>query len=250
MSFISVATQNEIAVLTMQRGKVNAFNLEAVDQMAKHFDRFKEDPQAKALILTGNEKFFSFGFDVPELLTYDRVTLRRFLTGFTRLKLELFIYPKPLIVSLSGHAVAGGCMLALTADYRLLKAGNAKISLNEINLGVPVFAGSVAMLRFCAGDRNAELVLSSGEMYSDQQALKLGLVDQVVEADSLTAQAISAAKEYASKPPTAFAEIKRLLRQEIADRAAVQEPEVIERFMDIWYTPAAQGILKKVEIRS
>ncbi len=104
---------------------------------------------------------------------------------FTQLKRDLFLYPKPLIALLNGHTIAAGCMLALAADFRIMVSEKAKISLNEINIGVSVFAGALEMLKFCVGQRNAEHILKAGKMYTPDEAFQLGLIDKMSTPDML-----------------------------------------------------------------
>lgn len=250
MSFVTVATSNGIATVTMNRGKVHAVHSDAVNDLTECFHQLENDSQVRGIILTGQHKFFSFGFDVPELLTYSRKELKDFLIRFTRLKHNLFLYPKPVIAALNGHTVAAGCMLALTADYRLMVPENAKISLNEINIGASVFAGSVEMLRFCAGQRNAELVLTSGKMYSPDEAFQMGLVDELVPSENLLERAREIASGYAEKNGPAYRSIKSLVRKPVVKESELKEERVVDEFIDIWLSERSQAQLAKVLIRS
>ena len=116
MEFVQLQKRDGIATLTLARGKVNAINGPLVDQMREQLKSLKHDPEVKAIILTGAGKFFSFGFDVPEFLSFDKAQFARFLIGFTDLYTYLFTYPKPVVAALNGHTIAGGCMLALACD--------------------------------------------------------------------------------------------------------------------------------------
>jgi enoyl-CoA hydratase/carnithine racemase len=133
-------------------------------------------------------KFFTFGFDIPEFLKYPRESFERYLTKFTGLYTDIFLFPKPVIAALNGHTIAGGCMLTISCDYRLMVPGKAKISLNEINFGSSLFAGSVEMMKFWVGTRHAERAVSTGEMYGADEALRMGLIDQIVPPEELDAE--------------------------------------------------------------
>jgi len=135
----------------------------------------------KAIIFSGTGKFFSFGFDIPEFLSYSKDEFSRYLTKFTDLCLRLYLFLKPVVAALNGHTIAGGCMLALTSDYRIMESGKAKISLNEITFGSTVFSGIAEMLRCLVGERNAERILLTGSMYSAQEARQLGLIDETAD---------------------------------------------------------------------
>src|SRR5512135_1887998 len=128
MSFVEVQVRDGIATVVLQRGKVNALNPVVVDELSATFHALQSDTEVSAVVFTGSGKFFSFGFDIPELLAYPREKFTHYLTSFTTLYRDLFIYPKPLVAALNGHAIAGGCMLALACDSAIMAQGGAKIS--------------------------------------------------------------------------------------------------------------------------
>jgi enoyl-CoA hydratase len=227
---------------------VNALNPAVVEELSAAFEALRGDGAARAVILTGSGKFFSFGFDIPEFLSYTREEFARFLTSFTTLYRTLFSYPKPLVAALNGHAVAGGCMLALTADVAIVAEGSAKVSLNEIGFGSSVFAGSTEMLQFRSGARASE-VLYSGAMYAPAEAQRRGLVSEVVAPESLLDRARAIAGDLAGKPAAAFASIKSLLRQPVADAMAAREAASIAEFVDIWYSEPTWTYLRNITIR-
>jgi enoyl-CoA hydratase/carnithine racemase len=248
MNFINISQTDAIATLTISRGKVNALNLELVRELQAALDELEHTPDVRAIILTGAGKFFSFGFDVPELLKLDRDAFRMFLTAMTELKMRLFTCPKPVIAAVNGHATGGGCMLVIPCDYRIMVTGNAKISLNEINLGVPVFAGSTAILTACIGHQQAEKFLYDGRMLAAEEVYPLGLINQLSTPETLIADAHAVAREFAAKDPIAFAGMKKLLRQPFIEQAAATEAVSIEDFMDAWFGSVAQGILQGLKI--
>ena len=185
MSFVHVSIVGDIATATLSRGKVNALNEPMVEEITKSFEDLATDTEVKSIIFTGSGKFFSFGFDVPEFLSYPKNDFSKYLEKFTQLYTALFCFPKPVVAALNGHTIAGGCMLATACDFRLMVTGKARISLNEITFGAPVLAGSVEMLKYCLGSRNAQSIVYNGAMYSAEEAFQLGLVDQISSEDSL-----------------------------------------------------------------
>ena len=146
MSFVCVSTDGGLATVTLSRGKVNALNEPMIEQISGGLEGLENDDAVKAIILTGQGKFFSFGFDIPGFLSYSRDAFTRFVTKFTNLYTYMFLFPKPIVAAVNGHAIAGGCMLATACDHRIMVSGRARISLNEIGFGSSVFAGSVEML--------------------------------------------------------------------------------------------------------
>lgn len=128
MDFIEAQTCDGTGTLRLSRGKVNALNQAVVDQLRKVLKDCESDPEITAIILTGTGSFFSFGFDVPEFLSASKRQFIDYLMSFTDLYTYIFQYPKPVIAALNGHTIAGGCMLALACDYRVMVTGKAKIS--------------------------------------------------------------------------------------------------------------------------
>jgi enoyl-CoA hydratase len=248
MSFVITRLEGGIATVVLERGKVNALNPVVVQELSAAFETLRADPAARAVVLTGSGKFFSFGFDIPEFLSYSREDFTRFLAEFTTLYRVLFSFPKPLVAALNGHAVAGGCMIALAADRAVMAQGNGKIALNEIAFGASVFAGSVEMLQFRVGPRASEL-LYSGAMCSPEDAQRIGLVSQVVPAEAVLGRAREIAGELASKRPEAYAEIKALLRGPTAAAMAAREAASIAAFVEIWYSEPTWSNLRNITIR-
>jgi Delta3-Delta2-enoyl-CoA isomerase len=248
MNFIELDRIDGVAIATLGRGKVNAINGALVDELRDVFRKLELDSQVRAVVLTGRGKFFSFGFDVPEILLVTKDEFINFLKNFTELYSYLFLYPKPLVAALNGHAIAGGCMLALTCDTRLMVTGNAKIALNEITFGSSVLVGSVEMLRFLAGNANATEVLYSGKMYTAAEAKSLGLVQEVVSEQSLADAAKSRALDLAAKDPIAFAGIKSLLRKKIGEEMTRREGPSILELADLWYSESTRAELRNIKI--
>lgn len=248
MSFMHVSKDGEIATATLSRGKVNALNEPMVEELTKSLEDLAIDNAVKSIIFTGTGKFFSFGFDVPEFLSYPKDDFVRYLEKFTKLYTDVFLFPKPVVAALNGHTIAGGCMLATACDFRLMVTGKARISLNEITFGAPVPAGSVEMLRYCVGSRHAQSILYSGAMYSAEQAFELGLVDQVSSEDALAEDARKVAQELAQKDSSAFRTTKHLLRKPVAEQMIKREKDAILEFVDIWYSEQTWENLKEIEI--
>ncbi len=248
MDFVELHKNGETATLMLNKGNVNALNGTVLDQLRAHLKALENDREVTSVILTGSGKFFSFGFDVPEFLSFTKDQFAEFVTSFTDLYAYLFLYPKPVVAALNGHAIAGGCVLALACDYRVMAGEKAKISLNEISFGSAVFAGIAEMLRFCVGSANAASILYSGAMYTAQEAKSFGLVDEVTTEQDFMTAARKAAMCLGSKNPPAFATVKTLLRKPVAEEILRREKESIREFIDIWYSEATWANLQNIKI--
>lgn len=248
MPHVHVSIDNQIATVRMERGKVHALNEGHIEQLAGAFRQLESNDSARVIILTGTDKFFSFGLDVPEIYDYSRDDCHRFLTKFTELYGHIFIYPKPVIAAINGHAIAGGCMLATACDWRIMMTGRARIALNEVTFGSTVFHSSIEVLKYLCG-RNAEIIAGLGAMYSAEEALTLGLIDERAREDGFKNKILNKAGQYMAVDAAAFRAIKNLLRRPIYDRMRAGEAESIRRFIEIWYSPSTREKLKGIQIK-
>jgi Delta3-Delta2-enoyl-CoA isomerase len=251
MEFLHSRNDQGITTVTLNRGKVNALNEAVIDEMTAHFRTLAADAATRAVILTGQGKFFTYGFDIPEFLAYPKEDFLCYLTKFTNFYGELFLFPKPIIAALNGHTMAGGCMIAIACDYRIMMTGKAKISLNEINFGSSLFAGSVEIMKLWLGQKNTETAVYTGAMYTAEEALPLGLVHQTAtDAADLETKALTMARQYAAQDAAAFFSIKKLLRKPLADEINKRERDSLLEFVDIWYTDATRQKLQGKTIQS
>jgi len=141
-------------------------------------------------------------------------------------------------------------MLALACDERFMVPGKSKIALNEIQFGSTVFAGSVEMLRFCAGRKSAQTFLFGGDMFTAEEAMRLGVIDRVVPKDELLDKSIKRATELGKKQAPAFRNIKKLLRGPVAEEMAKREAESLREFIEIWCSDGTRAFLREITIRS
>ncbi|MFC2134375.1 enoyl-CoA hydratase/isomerase family protein [Bacteroidota bacterium] len=250
MEFLNINKEGGIATVTLQRGKVNPLNEELVDQLQQAFENLKSDEEIKVIVLTGNEKFFSFGFDIPGFMDHSKEEFRTYLSKFTKFYTYLFLYPKPVIAAINGHAIAGGCMIASACDHKIMAQGKAKISLNEITFGSTVFAGSVEMLKFAVGTKYAEEILYTGKMYTAEEAYKINLVDEIITEEYFEEHVKSIAAEFLKKDSAAFYNIKKLLRKPVYEEMIEREEESIDEFIEIWCSPGTRDKLKEIKIHS
>ncbi len=120
MDFVRLSTADGIATVKIDRPKVNAINEQMVSELRDVFRALALDPGVKAVILTAEGSFFSFGFDIPGFMDYSKDAFLRFVLSFSDLVQRIFVFPKPVIAALNGHTVAGGCILAIACDSRIM----------------------------------------------------------------------------------------------------------------------------------
>jgi enoyl-CoA hydratase/carnithine racemase len=250
MKSCNLTIENDIALLELNRGKVNALDEPTVIELANIFQNLANNPAARAVILTGHGKFFSFGWDVPALYGYPRNDFARFLNTFCRLCRDMFLFPKPLVAAINGHATAGGYILALACDYRIMAETAAKISLNEVTFGSAIPASTVEMLKYAAGDHVAEIVLLTGRMFSPGESLQLDLIDRLVPESDLLESARQKATELSAHIGPSYVALKRLIKTPTVDTWLSREETTNRDFIDLWYSPSTREMLKQIQIRS
>jgi enoyl-CoA hydratase/carnithine racemase len=245
-SLVSVQKKKNIAIVQLSHKSTNAINLALVKELADTINDIKVDDKIKALVLTSaNEKFLSIGFDIPSLRPLSQDDFSLFYQAFNQLCIDLYTLPKPTIAAITGHAIAGGCILALCCDERVIAEGRKLFGLNEVKLGVPVPYVADRILHALVGARLAREVMELGEFYPAEDALEIGLVDYLVPLDQVLEKALEQARLLSAAPGEAFALIKANRVEDvmigILDRLEVKQM----RFIECWYADAARKPLEE-----
>ena len=241
-----IELEGGVAVVRLSRGVTNALNLELVAGLSQVINEAKLDAAICGLVLaSANDKFFSIGFDIPQLYHLPPDEFAIFYRAFNRLCLDLYTLPKPTAAAITGHATAGGCILALCCDYRMIAQGHKLMGLNEIKLGVPAPYFADRILRQLVGQRLARDIIDTGAFYNPEQSLDLGLIDQVLPLAEVIPAAIEKCHGLGSHPRKAFAEIKRYRTGHVSQEAEPRLEETDRAFIDCWYAQTARERLQE-----
>jgi enoyl-CoA hydratase/carnithine racemase len=245
-SLITVEKKKNVKVLQLSHKTTNAISLDLVNELIEAIEVVKTDDTIRSMVLTSaNEKFLSMGFDIPSLLPLDKDQFSDFYRSFNQLCIDLYTLPKPTVAAITGHAIAGGCILALCCDERVIAEGRKLIGLNEVKLGVPVPYVADRILHALVGSRLAREVMEHGEFYPAEDALRIGLVDYLQPLDQVLGKALEQARLLSAAPGEAFALIKANrvedVMVEILERLEVKQM----RFVDCWYADAARKPLEE-----
>jgi len=236
METIKVDYYEGVVFARLNRGVTNALNLELLQEFGDFLQRVGSDSAVRGIVLAStNEKFFSIGLDIPELYGLNRDDFREFFRFFNKICMDLYTLPKPTVAAISGHATAGGCILALCCDYRLIAKGRKLMGLNEIKLGVPVPYLADRVLHALAGVRYAREMMESGEFYAPEKALDMGIVDEVLPMGELAEKAIAQAKKLGSQPENAYRMIKQNRVETVKAEVLAREKEKERYFIESWY---------------
>jgi enoyl-CoA hydratase len=245
---MEVQTASGVAVLAMRAGKANAIGAAFLDQLSAQLDAV-ESSHASALVLTGEGSAFSAGLNLPEVAGLDRPGLERFIRRFSEVMLRVFTLPVPVVAAINGHAIAGGCVLALQADVRIAAAGNHRIGLNEVQVGLGLPAVVLETLRCQVSPASLSPVALEGRLLAPEEALALGLVEAVVPPAVLLEQARGRAAGLAALPGPAFRDIKQALRGPVAAAVRRAGRQDARRWVETAFSPAGRERLQQVASR-
>lgn len=240
-----IERERELAILHMHAGKANAMSPNLVHRLADLCVEV-EDSNARALIITGDGRAFSAGLALPELIDLDRDTMRDFMAAFKHSMLRVLQLPMPVLAAIDGHAIAGGCVLAGQCDVRLAADRPLKIGINEVQLGIGLPAIVLESLRLFLPASSLLPVALQGGLFEPRQALALGLIDEVVAPEQLLERACQRARELASAPRAAYAQIKLGWRRPAIEAIERTDAALAEQWLDTWFSDEAQVRLRAV----
>jgi enoyl-CoA hydratase len=237
------AAADAIRVIRIAGGKANAMDEAMLDAIERQIDDFEGGP-GRAAVITGYERYFSAGLALPRLVDLERGAMRAFIGRFARAMTRVLACEKPIVAAINGHAIAGGCVLALMCDWRICADGGAKLGLSETQLGIGLPAAVIEPLRAQVPPASLVPIALEGRLLSPREALALGLVHEVVAADELAARAEAKARALAAPAPAAVAQVKRALRAPILDAIERTADAETERWLDSWFSEDAQVRLR------
>lgn len=249
MSLIDTTIHGQVHELRLARAPVNALNPELCAELA-HAVREAAARGARGIVLAGGPKVFSAGLDVPHLLSLgeDQAELTQAWEAFFHAARALAASPVPVVAAMAGHAPAGGCVLALCCDYRVMADGPYRIGLNETQVGLVAPEGIQALLARVVGPHRSERLLVAGAMPDAAEALRIGLVDELTHIDEVAVRARVWLEELLQLPHMPMLETRAIARRDVI---AALEPERIDlpRFVAQWSHPDTQAALRAMLAR-
>ena len=200
--------------LRLANPPVNALNMALVQRLDAELAAAAEQ-HVRALVLSGQPGLFSAGLDVREVAAAAAEPLRRFIDAFFKLQERLARSPVPVVAAITGHCPAGGTVLALYCDHRVMARGPFRIGLNEVQVGL--YPGLTIYRAFerLVGSAKAASLLPRGAMLDPDAALASGLVDELAEPEQVVARALELAVELTRLPPQAYARTRSLVRTDL-----------------------------------
>ncbi|MEN1939640.1 enoyl-CoA hydratase/isomerase family protein [Luteimonas sp. MJ246] len=247
-ALIETIGHGAITELRLARAPVNALDPELCAALAAAVPA-AVDAGAQGLVLSGGEKVFSAGLDVPHLLSLQsRDALGAAWTGFLDAARALAASPVPVAAAITGHSPAGGCVLALCCDYRVMAEGPFRIGLNETQVGLVAPDGIQHLMRRVVGTHRAERLLVGGELVESARAFEIGLVDELAAPGEVVARARAWLDALLALPRRPVLHTREIAR---ADLVAALAPERIDidTFVDAWNDPDTQAGLRALVAR-
>lgn len=213
-----------VAVIELSRPPVNSLNRVLMEDLTKSLVAAAQHPDAKAVVLTSSKfGIFSAGLDINEMIVTGKPDVEAedrlfaFWTTLQDMWLQLYAHPLPVVAAINGHAPAGGCLLSMSCDYRVMSSGPFKIGLNETQLGIAAPLWFAETMTAIVGQRQTEKLLQLGTMLSAEEAAKIGLVDDVVAPELVFDKSVEVALKFAALPRDARHKSKMVLRQRAHD---------------------------------
>lgn len=217
---IKERVEDGIVIITLSHGATNSMTLDTLRQIDVIVKKVNEDDALKGIVLTGEGRFFSSGFHLPDFIAFQ--THEETIAWFEEeeeLLTNFFTCDKPIVSAINGHCAAAGLIWSCAADYRLVKNHpKIRMGMSEIKIGLALSIAQSKVVRFALdSDRTYRDVMFFGEMVGVEKALEIGMVDEIVEEDQLLERAKQIVTGWIDTPNRPFISIKKLMRQETAN---------------------------------
>jgi len=226
--------QEGVRRVVLDAGRGNALGPELLARIAAAFDPGSQAPGPVVLAACGRS--FCTGLDLGTSFDLDRDGMRELMDRFHRALEAVLLWPGPVVAGIQGHALAGGALLALCADRRLMAHGPGRFGIHGVQLGVVYPQAAIEVLRWRVGRRLAERLLYAGRLRAGHEAFAEGLVDELVDPESLSTRSRQLALELDSGPGM-YSQLKPVLERELAARLANIDEDGQEAWLDHWFSP-------------
>lgn len=208
---LDIIDHDRIREIRLARPPVNALNN---DLLRALIDAMNAARSCEAIVITGQPGVFSAGLDVPAILGMDLSAMTELFNTLWHAQRAIALSPAPVVFGITGHCPAGGTVLAIHADYRVMAAGEFRLGLNEVQVGLypgPLIHGAFRRL---VGGHAAQL-LTRGALIDPATALRMGLVDEICEASQCVSRALDVARELCAMPREAMSRTREMVREDL-----------------------------------
>ena len=231
--------------LRLARPPANAINPELMGFLIDALN--DASGSCEAIVISGRPGMFTAGLDVPELIQYNRDQLLQVWQQFLRMLETIARLPVPSAFAITGHAPAGGIVLALYGDYRIMPKGDFITGLNEVQVGLVVSPVIHKALERAVGPRTAEKILVAGKILKAEQALEIGLIDELAnDPDDVVRRAVHWCDQMLALPRLAMTSTRSLVRSDLVRLFDDRSKLDVEKFVDIWFSESTQAALNNL----
>ncbi len=234
--------------LQLNRPPVNALDGALIKALREAVEKAPGE-DCRALVLSGGPGMFSAGLDVPALLQLDREALLDVWDDFFGLMAALARSPIPVCAAITGHSPAGGAVLAIFCDYRIMADGEFQIGLNEVQVGLEVPEPICRALARLVGPYRAERLLVAGTMLSGRDAKQEGLVDELAQPETVVERSVAWCRDLLDLPRGAMTGTRAIARSDLARLFDHVDRESLEAFADAWFSDETQETMKALVAR-
>jgi enoyl-CoA hydratase len=232
-------------VIRLDRPPVNALDADTLHELADRLDAARSAAVA-SIVLTGTGSVFSAGADLVRVLEADAADVDAGIDALSRAFEALFVFPRPVVAAVNGHALAGGAILTCCCDYRIMSSAAGTIGAVELRAGVPFPAWALEVLRHAVNNHHLQEVVFTGRAYTPDDALTKGLIDEVVPEAELMARALQMADELAAVPPVTYSLMKEALRRPAIDAAVRGTSATDDQIKAAWGSGEVQDAIRKL----
>ncbi|HEV7508388.1 MAG TPA: enoyl-CoA hydratase/isomerase family protein [Thermoanaerobaculia bacterium] len=242
---IQCIDHGDVRELRLDRPPANALSPELIAALRTAVE---EAPAAgaRALVLSGAPGFFSGGLDVPLLIHLDRPAITAAWKDFYAMMRSLAASPIPIAAAITGHSPAGGAVISLYCDARIMAEGaegGYRIGLNEVQVGIPMPPVIFQALRRQVGSRQAERLCVTAQLVPAAEARRIGLVDELAAPEAVVARAVEWCNALLALPPQALAITRRLARADLVSLFEANDAE-LATLVDQWFSAETQGAMR------
>jgi enoyl-CoA hydratase/carnithine racemase len=240
---LEINNHGNVREIRLARPPANALSVDLTDKLIQALEDAGEE--SGAVVVSGLPGMFSAGLDVPQLMQFERSDMSRFWQVFLRLLKTIAHMPVPIAFAMTGHAPAGGIVMAIFGDYRIMPRGSFKTGMNEVQVGLAVSAPIHRALVRTVGPHTAERLLVAGELMESEKALQIGLVDELADdPEQVVERAIAWCEQHLALPQLALTTTREMARADLRGFFDDSSELGVEKFVDLWFSDETRATLE------
>ncbi|MFW6145297.1 MAG: enoyl-CoA hydratase/isomerase family protein [bacterium] len=239
--------EDDIGIIFIDSPKSNSMDHEFLKEAMSLFDEAENNDSVTAVVFTSTDpSVFSVGMNPFAALEFGYLDMYEFIKNLNFLLYKMFGFSKPTVAAINGHALGGGFILTATADYRIIAKGNFRIGCVEVGLGMPMPFGLIKMFEYVMGNKVAERSILNAQKFSPEQALHIGMVDELVEPGDLLESSLEKARALGKIPARAYRITKGYFRKTALDWMESEKAYHLQEWVECWFSKECQDLIRKI----